>query len=175
MSKLSIYDIAYKGLKEGLHEFEYVIDDKFFERIGGDLIEKANIKANVLLEKRSSLLSMSIQLNGTVKLMCDWCLEEYEENISFESKVFVKFGLGRNEDNEEVFWVSPEANEINIAQLLYEFSVLSLPVIHRHPENEKGESTCDPEMLNKIEKYSYSHEEKTDERWDALKKLRNSN
>ncbi len=176
VGKLSTYDIAYKGLKEGLHEFKYKIGAQFFELFEGSLIEEADIEAKVLFEKRSSLLSLTFILEGVVELVCDRCLEKYVQPVSGQSKVFVKFGEGRNENSDEIFWVPPEEHQINIAQLLYEFSVLSLPVKHIHPDGQEGNSTCEPEMLERIEKLSHSdEEEKTDERWDALKKLRNNN
>ena len=51
---MSKYNIAFKGLSEGLHEFDFKTDDKFFEHIEGSPVNKGDVVINVILEKRSS-------------------------------------------------------------------------------------------------------------------------
>lgn len=175
MGKWSIYDIAYKGLKEGLHEFDYSIDAKFFELFEQSLVENAEVSAKVIFEKRSSLLALHFDLSGTVELTCDRCLEKYNQPVKQKAKVYVKFGEGESEEGDDVFWISPEESEVNIAQLLYEYTVLSIPIKHVHPD-KTGSNSCNPDMLEKIKKYSVKEKEETaDERWDVLKNLLNNN
>ena len=175
MGKLSTYDIAYKGLKEGLHEFNYRLDAGFFKLFEGGLVGNANVDATVLFEKRSTLLTLMFKIKGTVELTCDRCLEDYQHPIRHKAKVIVKFGEGNGDTGDDFFWVSPEEHYINVAQLLYEYTVLSIPIKHVHPE-ENGDNACNPEMLKKIKSYSNAGQEgKTDERWEALKNLMNNN
>jgi len=44
-----------------------------------------------------------------------------------------------------------------------------------HPDDENGKSTCDPEMLSKLNEYIVSGEKGSDPRWNDLKKLMNNN
>ena len=46
-----------------------------------------------------------------------------------------------------------------------------------HPDNENGNSTCNKEILKKLEKFSYSKRSgnKTDSRRNELKKWKNIN
>lgn len=176
MSRISNYDIAYKGLKEGKHEFEYQIDGKFFELFEDSLVQKADLTVNVELEKRSALLSLYFSIKGTVELTCDWCLEKYSQPVKQKAELFVRFGEGESEEGDDVLWISPEEHQINIAQIMYEYIVLSIPIKHAHPEDKNGQSTCDPEMLKQIKKYSCGVvEDEPDQRWEALNKLINNN
>lgn len=174
MSRISNYDIAFKGLKEGVHKFEYQIDDAFFELFEESMVQNGKITAEVVLEKRSTLLSLVFNIKGTVELTCDRCLENYSQPIKQRADVFVKFGEEQVEDGGDVLWLLPEEHQLNVAQLIYEYIVLSIPVKHVHPDNKEGKSTCNPEMLEQIKRHS-GIEDQGDQRWDALKGLINNN
>lgn len=48
----SIFEIPFVGLKVGVHEFDFEIDDKFFESLPYSLIERGSLKAFLSLEKK---------------------------------------------------------------------------------------------------------------------------
>jgi uncharacterized metal-binding protein YceD (DUF177 family) len=170
---MSKYDIAYKGLAEGKHEFDFQIDAKFFELFDESIVEQANVVAKVTFEKRSAILSLIFKIKGEVELVCDRCLEKYYQPVKQKYKVFIKFGDGQYEEGDDVLWISPAKHQFNIAQLLYEYIVLSIPYQHVHPKSKDGNSTCDQEMIKQLNKYTYVEKEKEpDQRWDALKKLK---
>lgn len=173
----SKYDIEFKGLAEGLHKFEFFTDEKFFEHIEEGLVEKGDVKVAVILEKRSAFLKLRFKIKGWVELMCDRCLENYQQKVKHQTEIFVKFGEKDFEEGENVVWISSEEHHINLAQFIYEFVVLSIPLKHIHPKNKNGERGCNKEMLNKLKKYSRSENvgEDIDPRWDALKNLGNNN
>jgi uncharacterized protein len=164
------YDVEFRGLKEGLHEFEFEIQDSFFEHFEQAMVNKGDVHVKVKLEKRSSFLKLYIIIKGWLELTCDRCLELYKQDIKQKSELYVKFGENVYED-DEVIWISPDEHKLNLAQLIYEYIVLSMPMKHVHPDNKKGENGCDKEMLEKIEKLRSQEEEKkeADPRWEALK------
>ena len=47
------YDIEFKGLKEGLHDFGFEADNKFFAHFEDSLVENGKITVKVIFEKRS--------------------------------------------------------------------------------------------------------------------------
>jgi uncharacterized protein len=172
---LSKYEIAFKGLKEGNHQFDFELDDKFFEKFENSEVKKGSLKASVLLTKQSTLMIFEFAVKGTVELMCDRCLDQYNQKVNNTNKLFVKFGLEEEEMSDDVIVISFEDHQINIAQFLFELVILGLPIKHVHP-NKKGQSTCDPEMIKKLDEYlikevSADYEEPVDERWSELKKL----
>ena len=175
MERLSVYNIAFKGLKEGVHEYDYHIGKSFFDHFEGSLVEDGDIELIVVLEKRSSFMSLHLKFSGNVTLTCDRCLEPYNQAIGNDASVFVKFGETLSEEGDDVIWLLPEENQINIAQTIYEYIIVSIPLRHVHPNDKKGGSSCDPAMLKKLEEYSRHESEKSDERWGELKKLLNNN
>ena len=79
-------------------------------------------------------------------------------------------------ESDDVLWVSPTKHQFNIAQLLYEYIILSIPVKQVHSNNKEGNSTCDKEMIKRLKKYTHTEkDEEPDNRWGALKKIRNNN
>jgi uncharacterized protein len=174
----SKYDIAFKGLVEGLHDFEFQIDDSFFEHFEESLVDSGEAKINVVLEKRSAFLKLHFNIKGWVELVCDRCLENYRQKIKLKTEMFVKFGETEFEEGENVIWILPEEHYLNLAQLIYEYTMLSIPLRHIHPKNKNGERGCNKEMLKKLKNYMHSESEDetpVDPRWDALKELGNNN
>jgi uncharacterized metal-binding protein YceD (DUF177 family) len=169
------YDVEFKGLKEGRHEFNFESGDKFFEYFEQNLVTSAKVAINVELEKRSTFLKLHFELKGWVELACDRCLENYRQKLKHKAEVFVKFSDIQQEDDIDVMWVLPEEHRINLAQLIYEFIMLSIPLKKVHPTNKKGESECNDVMLERLDKYIqqyFDEKQQTDPRWDELKKLR---
>ncbi len=174
MSWKAKYDVEFKGLKEGLHEFEFEVQDKFFEHFDQELANSGIVKIIVELEKRSSFMKLLFKINGWIELDCDRCLEKYRQSIENRAEVFVKFGENEYEDSE-IIWLLPGEHSINLAQLIYEYIVLSIPIRHIHPDIE-GENGCDPAMLEELKKYVIKEEIKktADPRWAALKNWDNN-
>ncbi len=175
MEKLSVYTIAFSGLKEGKHDFDYHIGQSFFEHFENSLVDQADIRVNVTLEKRSSYMALELVLKGTVRLTCDRCLEPYDQPVKHKTVLYVKFGEGNQEEDDGVIWLHPEDYQINVSQIIYEYICLSIPLRHVHPSGKEGGSGCDPEMLRRIKKYHVSAAQQSDSRWDQLKNLRNNN
>lgn len=171
------YDIEFKGLKEGLHEFEYEIEDKFFEHFDKELVSVGDLDVKVELEKRNTFMKLYFDINGWLELTCDRCLDNYRQEIIQQNELFVKFDENNYEDDDEVIWLLPEEHKINVAQLIYEYIVLGIPLKHVHPDNKNGENGCDIEMIKRLDNHIQHEEEEKDidPRWEALKKLKNNN
>jgi len=172
------YNIEFKGLKEGLHDFEFEVDNMFFVHFEESLVENGKVKVSVVLEKRSSFMKLHFNIEGYLELTCDRCLEYYEQPIKHETEMFVKYGENEFDDGESVIWVNPEEHHLNLAQVIYEFVTLSIPLRHVHPKKSDGKRNCNKEMLEKLKNYMHPESEvntTTDPRWDALKRLENNN
>jgi uncharacterized metal-binding protein YceD (DUF177 family) len=172
------YNIEFKGLNEGLHDFEFEVNDKFFAHYEESLVENGKVTVKVVFEKRSSFIKLHINISGWLELTCDRCLELYEQPIQHDAEMFVKFGEQEFDDGESVIWVNPDEHHINLAQIIYEFVTLSIPLRHVHPKRVDGKRDCNKEMIKKLKNYMHPESEeetKTDPRWDALRKLENNN
>jgi uncharacterized metal-binding protein YceD (DUF177 family) len=172
------YNVDFKGLNEGLHDFEFEVDNKFFEHFEESLVDNGKVRIKVILEKRSSFMKLHFKIKGWLELTCDRCLENYHQPIKHETEMFVKFGENKIDDGENVIWITPEDHQINLAQIIYEFVTLSIPLRHVHPKNNDGRRDCNKEMLEKLKNYTHPESEDKnviDPRWDALRRLENNN
>ena len=110
-------------------------------------------------------------IQGTVNVQCDRCLEMFDQSIKSQDRIFIKFGEKEYFDGDDVIWVGANDYQLNVAQLIYEFIGLAIPIKNNHPDDEDGNSTCDPEMIEKLNKYVIREEEKKTTVWNDLKKL----
>lgn len=168
--------IPFIGLKLGKHHFEYQISNAFFEIFDYDEYQNSDIKVNVVLDKKSTLLELNFKNKGTVNVPCDLTGEDFDLPIKGKMKLIVRFGEKFNNDNEELLILPHGEFEVNIAQYIYEMIVLSVPFKRVHPGIKDG--SLNTEALTKLnelsineEKEEYNEEENIDPRWDKLKKL----
>jgi uncharacterized metal-binding protein YceD (DUF177 family) len=175
MKKLNEYLIPFIGLKLGKHQFEYQVDNTFFANFDYDEFESSNIKVNVVLEKKSTLMELAFKHKGTIHVSCDLTNEMFDLPIKGKINLIVNFGEEFNDDNEELLILPHGEHQIDISQYVYEMIVLSVPLKRVHPGIKDG--SLKTPVLDKLkelsgnEKKEVIQEENTDPRWDKLKKL----
>ena len=175
MKNTKEYLIPFIGLKLGKHHFEYQISNAFFEIFDYNEYQDSNIKVNVVLEKKSTLLELAFKHKGTVNVPCDMTNEEFDLPIKGNMKLIVRFGEVFNNDNEELLILPHGEFQIDIAQYIYEMIVLSVPLRRVHPGVKDG--SLNTEALTKLKELTIKElkkeqkEENIDPRWDKLKQL----
>ena len=123
MNKTKEYLIPFVGLKLGKHQFEYQISNAFFEIFDYNEFQNSDIKVNVVLEKKSTMLELSLKHKGTVNVPCDLTSEDFDLPIKGKMKLIVRFGEMYNNDNEELLILPHGEFEMDIAQYVYEMIV----------------------------------------------------
>ena len=171
--------IPFIGLKLGKHQFEYQINKEFFEDYQYDEFESCDIKVNIILEKKSTMLELHFKHKGTIHVPCDLTSEMFDFPIKGKIKLIVQFGETFNDDNEELLILPFGEHQIDVTQYIYEMIALSIPLKKIHPGIKDG--TLKTEALDKLNELKVNvkeqktdvkeEEEKTDPRWDQLKKL----
>ena len=139
------YSIAYRGLKNGTHEFRFEVGKPLFEAFESSEIKDGRCVVEVTLERGETMLTADVRITGHVVVACDRCLEDCRIPIDFEGQLLVKFSDEPREYDGEVLWLLPGEDEVDLSQYIYESIVLSLPYQRVHPEGE-----CDPEMLKRF-------------------------
>ena len=175
MMKSGHYSIPLTGIREGSHEYEFEIDNDFFNHFEGSEITRGELVAVATLVKRSAHMELILSLRGEVEVTCDRCLEPYMQRVETEGKLLIKFGDHLEEIDDEVLVIPFNESHLDLAQLIYEFAHLALPVQRVHPDDEDGYSGCDPDMLDRIDGIAGEDEEKDDDidpRWKELGKLK---
>lgn len=178
MKSLKEYRISYSGLKLGKHQFEYDIDDRFFDEFEYSLVKKGNLKVELELDKQETMLILQFKIKGNFYLSCDVCLSDMPVPVELRERQIVKFSDDEDlEDNtEEIIVLGRNEHEVDLSTLIYEYITLAVPFFNRC-EEEGGTEWCDKDMIDRLKALSGGAEEKeeqdsVDPRWAALKNIK---
>lgn len=175
MNVLKDYVISFSGLKDGVHSFDFEINDKFFEAFENNRFQQCDLKLEVEMDKQETMIQLRFSVEGEMKIECDRCLELYTQEVHVDEMLILKFGAENFEEAENILVLKEKEHEIKLAQHIYEYITLSLPMRLIHPEDEDGEPGCHPDFLDSYHKQEDADEEApVDPRWEALKKLKNN-
>lgn len=169
MDYLKNFVIPFIGLSDGEHQFDFLIDDKFFECFEYSEIKRAQAKVHLNLNRHERMLELTFILTGTLEVTCSRCLDQFDLPIEGEEVLFVKFGHEFKEEDDDVIIIPETESQINIAPFIYDYLSLLVPFRVVHPENEDGQSACDPDVISRID--NSSEQKEIDPRWDKLKDL----
>ncbi len=139
------YAIAFKGLKEGEHDYRFAVDEGLFSHFENQEIKDARCEVEVLLRRHATMLRIAVAIRGEVVVECDRCLGDYALPVAYDGELTVKFSDEVSDYDGEVLWLSPAQDEVPLAQYIYESIVLSLPYRRVHPDGQ-----CDPDMLGRF-------------------------
>lgn len=194
MGKFDQYKIALKTLEVGTYTYEYMLDDEYFKKIDSPEVQRGKVEAKAVVLNNGTSFEIQFQLEGSILIPCDRCLDDMELPISQKSRLIVKLGKDYSEESDEIIVIPEYEGEINLAWFLYEFIALSIPVKHVHPPGK-----CNKYMTSKLKAHlvkssgddqeegrdlleyveedveSESEPEQTDPRWDDLKNIIDNN
>lgn len=177
------YIIPFVGLSLGIHKFEFDITDAFFDGIEYSIIHKGNVKVELLLDKKETMLVGNFKIKGTVETDCNRCNDPVETKVKGDYRIVYKFGTEPSDD-ESLVIIYPEEYQIDVSDNIFELITVSLPLRTVH---KKGE--CNEELINILNEYILTSEkvvkeetekndsedddnEDIDPRWAALNKLK---
>lgn len=176
---LKEYRIPFVGLKKGVHYFDYEISQEFFSFFEASPVHESS--ANILLrfDKKEDFFILKFDIGGSVKVSCDRCLENIEMPIEAEYTVYVKFEdarmEGKEEEENDIIFLSMNETELDVSQLIYEFFHFSLPMRKNCQNLSEEERPCNTEVLqylNDEQQKTEREEGEIDPRWQALRHLK---
>lgn len=162
--------IPFLGLKLGKHQFEYQISKAFFDHFDYDEFDSSNIKVNLVLDKKSTMLELNFKHSGTINVPCDVTNELFDFPVKGKLKLIVRFGEKFNDENEELLILPFGEHQIDVSQYIYEMIVLSIPLKRVSPE-AKDKKALEKLDSTEVKDEQEVKEEEIDPRWAALKKL----
>ena len=113
---LKEYIIPLSNLKEGIYEFDFQADDLFFQQYENPEIYGGSIQIHVILHRNNTFLELDFQITGTLKIMCDRCLETFDYNINTSENLYVRFGEHFEEINDNVIIIPENAFRLDISK-----------------------------------------------------------
>jgi len=145
------YIIHFKGLKEGVHYFTFILDKPFFESYEYLEVPDGKVEAQVELTRKISFLELSIDLNGEIQVQCDRCLGYFSLPVSYNGQLIVRFSETGKEPDDEVIFLHPEESQLDLKHYFYECVSLSIPMRKVHPDLNDGKPGCDPDMIKRLQ------------------------
>lgn len=114
------------GLKPGTAGFDWTVGAEFFEAFGNTEILGADLHVEVTLHNHGLTIDAECDIEGSVTVACDRCLEDLTIPVE------VSF--------DETY--TPDSDELDMSQDVYDYVLTSLPMQRVHPEGEcNGETT----------------------------------
>jgi len=171
------FEIAWQGLKAGLHTFRYDIEDAFVREHGDGVRDYKDLSAKVVLnfDKQSGFFQLHFDVDGKVTVPCDRCGDDFVLRLWDEFRLLIKLAGEDAEETDEdgdVVFIPRHETVIDISKWLYEFVVLSIPLQRVHPDHADGAPGCNPEALRLLNQLSEPEEHMKNDIWKGLETLK---
>jgi uncharacterized metal-binding protein YceD (DUF177 family) len=181
LRKFKEFDIDLVGLANKQHDYQYVVDDAFFALFENSLVQVGKCEVSIALNKTETMLMCDFNIRGSIQLTCDRSLELFDYSIKSMEQIIFKYGDEAKELSDEVVIIPRELATLNLAQYIYEFIGLCVPIKKLHPkfvEEDLSQEGDEDEDILVYSSTTVSSEEDdnessqgTDPRWENLKKL----
>ncbi len=175
------YHIELVGLKNGQHDYTFVLDDAFLADRPEAPVQRGQLRADVQLERSENMLTLHVRIVGEVTLVCDRSLEDFTYPLDVRQSVLFKFGAVFEELDDNIFVIPRSLELLDMQPHLYDFVQLSVPIKKINPRYEADESYVQGETAEGLLVYrsqtladdADAHPEKeVDPRWEKLQTLK---
>ncbi len=178
MNNRRAYEIAFVGLKPGVHEYHYNIDDKFFALYGEQDFTNCNAHIKLSLDKKNGFMLLKFDVDGTANALCDRCGNTLTVKLWDEFNVVVKMvdepdKMNEQEEDPDVYYISKTESHLYVGDWIYEFINLSIPSQKICADDVEGRSTCNKEVLSKLEQMRNETEKGENLIWKGLEQFKN--
>jgi uncharacterized metal-binding protein YceD (DUF177 family) len=172
------YELAFVGLKPGIHAYEYRITDKFFDAYQQQDFTDCEADVKLFLEKNQGFMLLRFEVTGKLNVFCDRCGNPLPLDLWDEFRVIVKLvedpeTMNQEEEDPDVYYISRTESHLHLADWIYEFINLSIPVQRMCKEVEIGGPNCNPEVLAMLKKMDAGASHVENPLWKGLEKFRN--
>ena len=139
--------IPLNGLTAGQHEYGWQVGKEFFESFENSEILDSELVVSARVEKSGRYLGIDCDVEGTVVVECDRCLDELEMPVEVEIRLSVKYGDEESSDEHhdgerEVIFIPETDAEFDLSQIIYDYVCLDLPMQRVHEEGD-----CNPDAM----------------------------
>ena len=178
MSQHREYEIAFVGLKPGIHVYEYRIEDKFFVPYGEQDFENCIANIKLSLDKNNGFMQLKFDVDGELNVACDRCGNTLPTQLWDEFNIIVKIVddpevMNEQEEDPDVYYITRGESHLHLADWIYEFVNLSIPLQKMCREEEIGGPKCNTEVLEKLRKMEEDVTKDSNTVWKGLDKFKN--
>ena len=172
MKVLNEFTILVRGLDEGIHNMHFQVEKSFFEAFENTLFESGKFSVEVEFDKRSNMFVLNFDIKGFVETSCDRCTANIQLPVTGDFYTIFKLTEDEGNNEAEVVFLEPSIDTLNIAKYIYEFILLSIPLVRTYNCEDEKVKPCDEKALEALESMENTKEKKTTNPvWDNLKGL----
>ena len=180
MGKRHEYEIAFVGLRPGIHEFNYHVDDKFFADFKETDFSNCDASVKLTLEKNTSFMMLKFEVGGSVSVICDRCGNNLSIDLWDEFNLVIKQvenpdEMNQGEEDPDVYYISRTESHIHLAGWIYEFVMLSIPMQRMCSQENMGGPQCNKEILALLKKMNASIGENNNPLQKGLEQFKKNN
>ena len=120
---------------------------------------------------------LKFDIDGVADVGCDRCGNPLALKLWEEFKVMVKLvdnpeEMNEQEEDPDVYYISRGESHLHLADWIYEFINLSIPMQKMCPPDEIGGPQCNKEVLERLAKIEVKKDE-VNPLWKGLEKFKN--
>lgn len=160
MGKFTQYKVELSQLKNGHHEQDFVCDTEFFRNMENTEVISADVKVHLDIEVKHEAYDCTFTFKGKLEIPCDRCLDPMDHDVDTRYHIVVKYGETYNDDADNVLIIPERDRYLNVAYMLYDSIMLTIPMRHVHPQGK-----CNRAMAAVLHKH---HSPVDDEEIDEL-------
>lgn len=171
------FEIPFVGLKPGIHVYEYEINDKFFEAYQQQDFTECNAHIKLSLDKKTGFLLLKFEIGGTSKVTCDRCGNDLPIDLWEEFNIVVKLvddpdEMNAQEEDPDVYYISRGESHLHVADWVFEFVNLSIPMQKMCSTEEMGGPNCNKEVLEMLKRMDAENQREENPIWKGLEKFK---
>jgi len=171
------FEIAFVGLKPGIHEFSYRITDKFFEAYQQQDFQHCEANVKLILDKKNGFMLLKFDVAGKLEVICDRCGNTLPLDLWDEFNILVKLVedpdiMNQQEEDPDVYYISKGESHLHIADWIYEFINLSIPIQRMCKPEDMGGPYCNKEVLEMLKKLDVEKNKEQNPLWKGLEKFK---
>lgn len=173
------FEIAFVGLKPGIHEFSYEVNDRFFEEYNEQDFRNANATVRLVLEKNTGFMILRFEIGGQAEVTCDRCNNNLPFQLFDEFTVTVKMTdepelMNEQEEDPDVYYISRGESHLDVKDWIYEFVNLSIPMQKTCEYENMDGPHCNPAAREMLRNMKPEDGSGTNPIWKGLEKFRDT-
>lgn len=177
MSGRREFEIAFVGLKPGIHEYEYQITDKFFTAYQQQDFRNCQATVKLTLDKKTGFILLKFEIGGQLEVNCDRCSSNLPLNLWDEFNMAVKLvdepeTMNEQEEDPDVYYISRGESHLYLSDWIYEFINLSIPMQKTCEFEDMSGPYCNKSARETLKKMRAGNDQPGNTVWKGLEKFK---
>ncbi len=163
MGNFSQYKVQLASLADGKHEQEFECGSEFFKNMENPDVISSDVHVHLDLIKKNEAYDLTFTCKGMIQVPCDRCLDPIDLDVDTTYHITVKYGEDYNDETDDLLIIPESDSYINVAYMLYDTIVLTIPLRHVHPLGK-----CNRAMAAALHKHRSNAGDDIDEALDEV-------